>query len=128
MQRLKICGMLLLVLVFSGCSTGRDSIEEASRWCGARVTQSNENGLLMRLAQRHATSMSIRDRLDHDSFADRARQIGPSPQEICAEAENWAEAFNNWRQSGQHWNVASKKHRNYGYGRDGRYFCIIVVD
>ncbi len=107
------------LLLMSGCSS-------------ENVFDSKESVLLSTMARSHAAHMSMQNEVSHDGFkasatAGFARGMR-NVQEIVAEATSWDDAMEQWKESPEHWSVASRKHRWYGKSEIGGYYCIITGD
>ena len=140
-----ICLMLLNVL---GAIPPTKSICLAGKKYQAKVIESTPNEYLCEAAQIHSEYQAYYGKQGHQNFDYRYKAYREALgdyaiAEICAESwewqanddeeKLWLEAFHCWKQSPGHWQVASKKHKMFGFGKaQGKnkiwYYTIIVAN
>ena len=144
-----LCGgvlVVMLIVVFLCLLARVARSDEPEPPCPAMA--SIHDPVLDTFAQAHAERQAACCYQGHQGFEKRAakllavfpgRQVAEicaeswPEQEQCSEAELWAEAVRCWKQSPDHWSVASKRHWRIGAGlakgENGTwYLTILAID
>lgn len=122
-------------------------IQSGLKYSGVHICESEQNPLLMDLAQKHAQYMADNQKLGHQNFQSRfdliREQLGYNASEIAAMSwdresnsaldEVSKGMFDSWKSSRGHWKIASIKHKVFGagmeQGKNGTWYaCMIAAD
>jgi uncharacterized protein YkwD len=118
---------LVAVIAVAGCCSPAlaEMLNPFRRAHGLPVL--HRNGALQAMAQRHASSMALRQTIDHSGFYAERGKAGARAENVAAGCASESCAIALWAgSSGHRQNMLLDDVRKYGLASSGHYWCLVL--